>query len=83
MFYFVQSFKTREEIVDDFQEYLNTLKSTITYKQDFRPDVLIANTWVVKLDLNLIRDNKMVLMKLDFSAQIETQLYTREHHLDQ
>lgn len=51
--------------VDGFQEYLDTSKSTMTYKQDFRPDVLVANTRVVKFGLNLTKANKMVLMEPD------------------
>ena len=83
MFFFMQSFDQREAIVDGFQTYIDTTKSTKTYKQDFRPDVLVANTRVVKFGLNLTRANKMVLMEPDASVQIEAQLCKREHRLGQ
>lgn len=83
MFYFMQSFEEREAINEGFQNYLDTTKSTKTYKQDFRPNVLIANIRVIKFGLNFTRDNKMILMKSNSSAQIKVQICAREHRFDQ
>ena len=83
MFFFMQSFDQREEIVDGYQDYLDNTKSEPVYKQEFRPDTLIANTLVVKFGLNLTRGNKMVPIEPNSSAQLEAQLCAREHRLGQ
>ncbi|KAM0796661.1 hypothetical protein BDR22DRAFT_892983 [Usnea florida] len=61
-YYFMQSFETREERVDGFQDYLATSKSAMTYKPEFRPDNLVASTGVVKVGHSLTRGDNITIL---------------------
>lgn len=54
-----------------------------SYKQEFRPDVLVANSRIIKFGHNLTRGNKMAIMEPDYSVQVEIQECKREHRLGQ
>lgn len=83
LFYFGLTFTQRNQLIDGFQDYLDTKKSDGSYKEAFRPDVLVANTRVIAYGHNLTRANKMVIMEPDYSAQVEAQECAREHRLGQ
>lgn len=71
MYYFLQSFREREAVLDDFQESIDLNKSStekVVYKEDFWPDVLVANTRVIKSGHNCTRGSKLVMMEPDYSA---------------
>ena len=72
----------KEALIDGFQDYMDTTKSDGSFKQTFRPDVLVANTNVIKFGHNLTRGNKMVIMEPNFSVQMEAQECKREHRLE-
>ena len=69
-------------MIDGYQDYIDIKRSsaeTMIYKQDFRPDVVVANI----REHNYTRGNKLVIMEPDFSAQTEAQSCKRQHRFEQ